>query len=158
MIFLTVGTLFPFDRLVRAIDKAVADGLIEEDIIAQVGNGAFKGEHIKCVDVLGKDAFDQHVRDATALISHAGMGSITMSLSHNKPLLVMPRLKRYGEHVIDHQLGTAKKFEMLGHVLAAYNEQELPEKIIELKSFVAKPRKSQPGQVAVRLRQFIEKV
>lgn len=158
MIFLTVGTLFPFDRLVKAIDKAVADGLITEEIIAQVGNGGFKGENIKCVDVLGKDGFDKHVREASCLISHAGMGSITMSLSHNKPLLVMPRLKQFGEHVNDHQLGTAKKFEKLGHVLAAYDEDQLAEKIVQLKTFVAKPRQCQPELVAARLRKFIELV
>ena len=37
MIFLTVGTLFPFDRLVNAVDKAVANGLITEDVFAQIG-------------------------------------------------------------------------------------------------------------------------
>ena len=158
MIFLTVGTLFPFDRLVRAIDEAAADDLIEEEIIAQVGTGGFQGRNIKCVEVLKKDEFDDHVRNASSLISHAGMGSITMSLNYNKPLLVMPRLKQYGEHVNDHQLGTAKKFEKLGHVLAAYDERQLPDKILKLKSFVAKPRECQPKKVADRISRFIEQI
>ena len=108
-----------------AVDNTVAENLLEEDVIAQVGKGGVKCQNIKCVEVLDKDEFDEHVRSASCLISHAGMGSITMALSHNKPLLVMPRLHQYGEHVNDHQLGTAKKFEQLGYLLVAYTKYQM---------------------------------
>ncbi|MCK4913612.1 MAG: glycosyl transferase family 28 [Planctomycetes bacterium] len=158
MIFLTVGTLFPFNRLVLAVDKVVTEGLLEENIIAQVGKGGTKGQNIKCVEVLGKDKFDKYVKNASCLISHAGIGSITTALRHNKPLLVMPRLKRYGEHVNDHQLGTARKFEKLGHILVAYSEKELPEKLEELKSFVPQPRKTQAEAVINRISKFLNEL
>ena len=158
MIFLTVGTLLPFDRLVMAIDKAIEEGLLEEDIIAQVGKGGAKGQNIECVEVVRKDKFDKHVKNASCLISHAGIGSITMALRHNKPLLVMPRLKHYGEHVNDHQLGTARKFEQLGHVLVANTEDELAEKIEQLKSFVPKPRKVQTKAVIDRISKFLNEL
>lgn len=158
MIFLTVGTLFPFDRLVKAIDNAVAKNLFSEEVIAQVGKGGLKCRNIKCVEIMDKDKFDEHVRNASSLISHAGIGSIAMALSLNKALVVMPRLAQYGEHVNNHQLGTAKKFEKLGHVLAAYDEKQLPEKIQMLKTFIAKPRECQPEKVAVRISEFIKTV
>ena len=158
MIFLTVGTLFPFDRLVMAVDKAVEEGLLEEDLIAQVGRGGVRCRNIKCVEVLEKDEFDKQVNDASCLISHAGMGTITMALSHNKPLLVMPRLKKYGEHVNDHQLGTARKFEQLGHILAAYDERELTYKIKELKTFIPKPRKAEPEKVAAKIAEYLDSI
>ena len=156
MIFLTVGTLFPFDRLVVAVDQAVTEGLLKEDVIAQVGNGGVRCRNVKCVEVLEKDEFDEHVRNASCLISHAGMGSIMMALSHNKPLLVMPRLSKYKEHVNDHQLGTAKKFEQLDHLLVAYEEEEIPEKLEQLKTFVPKPRENQAQAVAARIADFLE--
>jgi len=81
-----------------------------------------------------------------------------MALSHNKPLLVMPRLKRYGEHVNDHQLGTARKFEELGHVLAAYTEDELPDKIQQLPNFVPVPRENQAHLVAERIARFLKEM
>jgi UDP-N-acetylglucosamine transferase subunit ALG13 len=158
MIFLTVGTLFPFDRLVIAVDKAMEDGLLEEDIIAQVGKGGAKGRNIKCVEVLEKDEFDKHVKNASCLISHAGIGSITTAISNNKPLLVMPRSKQYGEHVNDHQLGTARKFEQLGHILVAYTEDKIPEKIKQLKSFVPQPRKVQTKAVIDRISKFLNEL
>jgi len=158
MIFLTVGTQFPFDRLVMAVDKAVAEGLLEEDLIAQVGREGARCRNIKCVEVLEKDEFDKYVNNASCLISHAGMGSITVALSHNKPLLVMPRRKKYGEVVNDHQMAIARKFEELGHVLAAYNEKDLPNKIKELKTFIPKPRKAEPEKVAAKIAEYLDSI
>jgi UDP-N-acetylglucosamine transferase subunit ALG13 len=140
MIFLTVGTLFEFDRLIRAVDNLVRSGRIEEDVFAQIGTGLYKPHSMKSVDILDKTKFEEIIQQSSALISHAGMGSISMAIKYNKSLLVMPRLKKYGEHVNDHQLHTAEKFEQLGHILAAYDENELIDKIKLLKTFIPKPR------------------
>lgn len=156
MIFLTVGTLFPFDRLVRAVDDAVAAGLVEQPVFAQIGRTSFVPRYIKHVEALDKCTFDNKVADAAYLISHAGIGSITMALKYGKPLLVMPRMKRYKEHVNDHQVGTARKFEELGHILVAYDVRDLPECIRRLKNFVPKDRKATPHAVAERIRRFLD--
>ncbi len=156
MIFLTVGTLFPFDRLVRAVDDAVAAGLVEQPVFAQIGGTSFVPRHIEYVEILDKCTFDNKVADADYLISHAGIGSITTALGHGKPLLAMPRMKRYGEHVNDHQVGTARKFEELGHILVAYDSKDLPDGIRRLKTFVPKERKATPHAVAERIRRFLD--
>jgi UDP-N-acetylglucosamine transferase subunit ALG13 len=158
MIFLTVGTILPFDRLVRAVDEAVGHGLIQEEVFAQIGKTKTIPKHIESADVLDKDTFGAKVRQASSIISHAGMGSITMALTHNKPLLVMPRLKRFGEHVNDHQLGTARKFEELGCVVVAYTEEELPGKVRQLKTFVPKKRTAAPEAVAQRIAGFLDEL
>ena len=156
MIFLTVGTLFPFDRLVMAVDEAAGKGLIKEEVFAQIGKKSSEPKHIKYAHVLDKEDFDDKVRQASCMISHAGMGSITMALIHNKPLLVMPRLKRFGEHVNDHQVGTAKKFEELGHVVVAYREEDLPDKIESLRTFVPESRENQALEVTAKIKQFLD--
>jgi UDP-N-acetylglucosamine transferase subunit ALG13 len=97
--------------------------------------------------MLDKKGYDEMVKNASGLVSHAGIGSITLALNHNKPLLVMPRMERYNEHVNDHQVDTARRFEELGHVLVAYESQELVPKIKQLRSFV--PKKRQPNSQAV---------
>ena len=111
MIFLTVGTLFSFDRLVRAVDSAVGKSLIKDEVFAQIGHGGFEPRNMEYVETLDKEAFDEKVRCAACVISHAGMGSIIAALNRKKPLLVMPRMKRFGEHVNDHQVDIARKFE-----------------------------------------------
>jgi UDP-N-acetylglucosamine transferase subunit ALG13 len=158
MIFLTVGTILPFDRLVRAVDEAVGHGLIRDKVFAQIGKTKTVPKNIESTDVLDKDTFGAKVEQASSIISHAGMGSITMALTNNKPLLVMPRLKRFGEHVNDHQLGTAKKFEELGCVVVAYSEEELPEKVRQLKTFVPKKRAVTPEAVVQRIAGFLDEI
>jgi UDP-N-acetylglucosamine transferase subunit ALG13 len=158
MIFLSVGTQFPFDRLVKAVDDACDEGLIDEEIFAQVGKSSYRPRNFKSVTSLEKEVFDKRFREASGIISHAGMGTITMALDNEKPLFVMPRLKKYGEVVNDHQVAIARKFEELGHLLVAYEAEDLPKKIEKLKFFVPRPRKSRAEIVAERISSFLSQV
>jgi UDP-N-acetylglucosamine transferase subunit ALG13 len=155
MIFLTVGTQFPFDRLVKSMDQAFDGRLINEEIFAQIGESSYKPLNFESVVSLEKNVFDKRLREASNVISHAGMGTITMALKNHKPLLVMPRLKRYREHVNDHQVATARKFEELGHILAVYDAKDLPNGIRKLKNFVPRERKANPEAVADRVHRFL---
>jgi beta-1,4-N-acetylglucosaminyltransferase len=155
MIFLTVGTQFPFDRLVHAIDDIVGDGLIGEALFAQIGESSYKPRNFESAVSLDKKTFDDYVRQSSAIIGHAGMGTITMALSNHKPLLAMPRLKKYNEVVNDHQLGIARKFSELGHILIAYDTADLPDCIRRLKDFVPAERKANPEAVADRIVRFL---
>lgn len=158
MIFLTVGTQFPFNRLVEAVDKVVEDGKVTDEVYAQVGVSSYKPRNFEYVESLDKEVFDDYVKEASSIISHAGMGTIVMALDNSKPLLVMPRLKEYGEVVNNHQVSIAKKFEQLGHILVAYREDQLAEKIKKLKSFIPRPRKNQVNVVSDRIAKFLDEV
>ncbi|MHC4323087.1 MAG: glycosyltransferase [Planctomycetota bacterium] len=158
MIFLTVGTQFPFDRLVKAVDKVAGSNGFNDKIIAQIGDNSYCPENFEGTPSMDKDVFDQHVNKAQSIISHAGMGTITMALDHRKPLLVMPRLKRYGEVVNDHQLAIAKKFEQLGYLLVAYGAEDLPVKMKQLKSFVPQERRPCADIVAARISTFLNEL
>ena len=158
MIFLAVGTQFPFDRLVKAVDDAFEGGWIKEELFAQIGQSSHKPRNFQSAQLLEKKSFDKRLKEASAIISHAGMGIMTIALDNEKPLLVMPRLRRYREVVNDHQVAIAKKFEQLGHVLAAYSVEELPEKIKRLSTFRPKRRKSHAQLVAGRITEFLNEV
>lgn len=155
LIFLTVGTQFPFDRLVKAVDEVVNQNGFEEKVFAQIGETSYKPRNFESVVSLDKKAFDEWLKKASGIISHAGMGTITMALDNNKPLLVMPRLKKYGEVVNDHQAAIARKFEELGHILAVYDVKDLPDSIHRLKNFIPQERKANPEAVADRIRHFL---
>lgn len=158
MIFLTVGTQFPFDRLVKAVDEAVETGEVIEEIYAQIGKGSYLPHNFAAAPSLEKHVFDKRIREASYIISHAGTGTITMALDNNKPLLVMPRQKKYGEAVNDHQIAIAKKFEEFGHILVVYQEENLPAKIEELKSFVPQPRRTNTKAVISKISEFLNSV
>ena len=156
MIFLTVGTQFPFDRFVRAVDNIFDQGLIDEEIFAQIGETTYKPHNFESVASLDKNLFDKRLKDASSVISHAGIGTITMALSNNKPLLVMPRLKKYGEVVNNHQAAIAKRFSELGHLLIVYDVKDLPNGIRKLKDFIPRERKASPDAIADRIRRFLD--
>ncbi len=158
MIFLTIGTQFPFDRLVKAVDNAFDEGLIDEEVFAQIGETSYKPRNFESVASLEKKTFDERFKKASALIGHAGIGTIWMALEHEKPLLVMPRLKKYGEVVSNHQVAFARKFGELGHVLVAYDVEDLPDGIRKLKSFVPRERKTNPDAVANRIHHFLNRL
>jgi len=109
MIFLTVGTQLPFDRLVKTIDTFCADHS-ELELIAQIGNGAYEPQHFKSREQLSIAEFDKLFEQSSLVISHAGMGSILTALCNAKPVLIMPRRADLNEHRNDHQMGTAKRF------------------------------------------------
>lgn len=158
MIFLTVGTQFSFDRLVKGIDNAVELKLITERVYGQIGKGAYQPHNFVTTATLEKAIFDEYVRRASYIIGHAGMGTIITAMENDKPLLVMPRQKKYGEVVNDHQVTIARKFEESGHILVAYNELELSKKIEQLKTFVPRKRKAQPQMAAKRIAKFLSEV
>jgi UDP-N-acetylglucosamine transferase subunit ALG13 len=158
MIFLTVGTQFPFDRLVKSIDEIISEDGFDEEIFAQIGESSYRPRNFEAISFLEKSLFNKHIHEASRIISHVGIGTIAMALEHNKPLLAMPRLKIYGEVVNDHQIAIARKFEELGHILVAYEAAELPAKIKQLKSFVPCKRKVQPQAVAERIAQFLNEL
>lgn len=155
MIFLTVGTQFPFDRLVRSIDGAISHNGFQEEIFAQIGHSTYRPHNFKFIKYIGKKQFDNLMQSASGVIGHAGMGTITMALECEKPILVMPRLKKYGEVVNDHQVAIAKRFEKLGHILVAYDVEDLPDRMRKLKNFVPRKRKASPHAVADRIHHFL---
>lgn len=156
MIFLTVGTQFPFDRLVRTVDDLVGEGAISEEVFAQIGDTTYVPRNFKAVASLDKQAFDEHFSKASAIISHAGMGTVAMAMDYGKPLLAMPRRPEHGEVVNDHQESLAVKFAMCGHILLARDEKELPEKVRQLRTFVPTPRQASPNSVAQRVSLFLD--
>ncbi len=158
MIFLTVGTVLPFDRLVRAVDAAIAARLIGTPVFAQIGKTSLRPQHMDWAPTLDRSAFDRKIAEASFVIAHAGMGSIMIAVEQRKRVLVMPRRKCYGEHVNDHQVGSARRFAELGCVLVAYDSTELPLRLREIETFVPVPLPSQTDMVVERLTRFLEQL
>ena len=104
MIFVTIGTQTPFDRLIKIIDNIALE--INEPIIAQVYNSQYKAQNIQTIDFLSPKEFNDLFEKARLIISHAGMGTIITALLKCKPIIIYPRLASLGEHRNDHQIYT----------------------------------------------------
>lgn len=138
MIFITVGTDLPFDRMLKVIDTWAGENN-RKDVFAQIGEGGWEPRHIAFSHFLQPPDFVERFKSASIIISHAGMGTILSALYHGKPILVMPKRASLGEHRNEHQTATAKRMMELGNVNVAFDEAELREKLDSLDS-LAMPR------------------
>jgi UDP-N-acetylglucosamine transferase subunit ALG13 len=112
MIFLTIGSHEPFDRLVQAFDSWCAEHPEIEAFaqIACVGESGYRPQHCTWVEKLGPAEYGARFADAALVVSHAGMGSIITAMDLGKSLVVMPRRGHFQETRNDHQWATAKRF------------------------------------------------
>lgn len=131
MIFVTIGTQEPFDRLIKKMDE-LASRMPTIEFVAQTMKGDYVPKYMKCFDFFTPAQFDEHFQNAKLIVSHAGMGTIISALVNDKPIIVIPRLLIYNEHRSDHQLATAKALETLGYINVAYNTEELSTKLTSL--------------------------
>ena len=123
MIFVTVGTQLPFDRLVQA----VADWHAENPgvpVTGQVADTRLRPP-FPCVAHLPGPSFDARLRAADLVVSHAGMGTILTCWSLGKPLIVMPRRHDLGEHRSDHQAATVQHLTAQMTLAVAHSQADL---------------------------------
>jgi len=160
VILVAVGTQFPFDRLVEAVDRwAASSGTT--DVVAQIGPSSYVPSAIRVHPFLPPKAFQALLEQADLVVAHCGMGSILSALSHGKPIVVMPRSAAKGEHRNDHQHATAQRFSEQPGVTVAWDETDLRRCLERIGNngpgepdFSPIPSKA-PRQLTDRLRAFL---
>lgn len=131
MIFVTLGTQDKkFPRLLEAVDKLNTD----EKIVAQVGtteyNWTKQKEQVEAYKFLSDEQFMKYMKEARVVITHAGVGTIILGLKLHKKMIVAARLKKYREHVNDHQMQILDKFSKDGYILPLKDFNDL-QKLID---------------------------
>lgn len=124
MIFVSVGSLLPFDRLIRAMD-AIALAHPERSFFAQIGDGSYKPEHMPSARLLSRGDFKSKITQASVMVAHAGMGSVITAMENALPLVLLPRRHNLGEHNTDHQMATARWLAERPGIRVCMNEDDL---------------------------------
>ena len=112
LIFVTVGGMRAFDRLIREMDRIA--GKTDEEVVMQIGSTDYKPKSCDYFGFLPVNEIEELYADARVVVCHAGIGSILTAVKYNKPLILVPRLQRYGEVFDDHQLEIAREMESRG--------------------------------------------
>lgn len=133
MIFATIGSMFPFDRMIRALDGFAAT-VAEEEILAQIGDGSYEPRHMRWVRRLDQDAFAETASRAALIVAHAGMGSVITAGRLGTPIVLLPRLQARGEHNTDHQVATADWLRGRPGIFIAEDEERLAARILEARA------------------------
>lgn len=124
MIFVTVGGQMPFPRLIHAMDTW-AEHNHRDDVLAQIGETRERPRFVKAETFLTPLDFREAVSSAEVIVAHAGMGTILTAMEYQKPIVVMPRLARLGEHRNDHQVDTAKHLADAISISVAHSDDDL---------------------------------
>lgn len=128
MIFLLLGTEeLPFDR---AVDRALPL-TSDDDLVVQHGFTPPRddAERISWIRFAAYDRILALCREASAVVCHAGVGTIMTAMSAGKTPLVIPRLARFGEAVDDHQLQISSELARTNMVVHLEDADDIREAI-----------------------------
>ena len=156
MIFVTLGTqVKEFPRLLNMVEELIDKGIIKEEVIAQIGSTKYSSKKMKLIDYMSKDEVLNYIKKSQFIITHGGVGTIIDSLNLNKKVIAVARLKKYKEHVNDHQLEIIEEFAKDGFIINGNNNLE--DAISKLNDFKPKKYKSNNDNFTKLIADFINK-
>ena len=159
MILVTLGTQDKsFERLLKAVQKAIDEGYIKEKVVVQAGYTEFTSKDMEIFDFIPRDRFDELIEKCDILITHAGVGSILTGLNNGKKVIAAARLSEYKEHINDHQIQIVEKFDRLGYILPLKDFDKLGELIKEAKKFQPKKYVSNTENIIKHLEEYIDSI
>ena len=76
------------------------------------------------------------IQNANLIITHGGVATIIEGLNHGKKIIAVPRLKKYKEHVNDHQLQIIENFDDSGYIIGTNGVEEIEKALDKTYQFV----------------------
>lgn len=139
MIFVTVGT-HPqqFDRLIKRIDEIAPQ--IKEEIIIQRGFTKYVPKNCESFDFTPN--LEDYYKKARIVIVQSATSLLEFVFKHNKPVITVPRQKKYHEHINDHQVEFAVYFEKKTGIKSIIDINELTPELLRHYNTVPKVDKS----------------
>ena len=125
VIFVTVGSQMPFDRLIRAVDQWAMTHQ-NQKVIAQIGESDYVPQAMAYDRSLPPTEFVRRMVAAELVIAHAGMGTIISAAEFGKPMVLLPRRGSLRETRNDHQLAAVRWLRSKPSIFIADSEDELP--------------------------------
>lgn len=157
MILVLLGTQNnSFHRLLEEIQKNIDNGNIKEEVVVQKGYTKFESESMTLYKQLPLDEIKKLTQKADLIITHGGVGSIITSIEMGKKVIAVPRLKKYNEHVNDHQLDIIKSFDEIGYIIGLNGVEELGETLKKIKDFQPKQYVKNTGRIIQLVEDFID--
>lgn len=135
MIFMTLGTVsFQFDRAVNWLSVLLENDVISEPIFLQYGSSdpsRLLGHPLVTLEpIINARQITELVENSRLIISHGGQGSTRMLAAVGCSFILLPRLKKYDEHIDNHQLLFAKAVENFG-IKSCYSLEEFKSAVLQ---------------------------
>ena len=157
MILVLLGTQNnSFHRLLEEVQKNIDNGNIKEEVVAQKGYTKFESKDMTLYNKIPTDEVKKLIDKADLVITHGGVGSIITSITKEKKVIAVPRLKKYNEHVNDHQLDIIDSFNEMGYIRGIHDVSELGDAIKKAKDFQPKKYIQNTGNIIKIVEDFID--
>ena len=132
MVFVTVGTHEqPFDRLIKCIDRLAEEKVVNDEFIIQTGFSRYIPKFCKYRDFFSYGDMMKLFDGARIVITHGGPSSFMEVLERNKIPIVVPRRKKFGEHINDHQADFVRNFSLkYKNIISAESDEEIKASIL----------------------------
>lgn len=159
-IFVTLGTQkFQFDRLLKKLDELVKQGKIKkEDLIVQCVYNEYQPQNFEMFAMKPQNEIEEIMNSVDLVITHSGTGSIITALKLEKKIIIAPRLKKYGEHVDDHQEELADVFKEKVNAIVVDDMDKLEDAIEESKTHEFGKWKSNNKEMIQDIDNYIMKI
>ncbi len=154
MIFVTIGMVYGFNRLIKKMDEI--SQTIDEDVVMQIGESSYLPKNTKYFRYASKKDINKYYEEARIIVCHSGIGSIMVGLDSGKPIMVIPRLKIYGEAVDDHQVEIAKELQKRGKINVCYNIEDLEILLKNIKEINKDNIKHNKSSLVINLEIFLK--
>jgi beta-1,4-N-acetylglucosaminyltransferase len=108
MIFVTVGSVAPFDELIMKVDEMAEKGIVD-GMIAQIGNGGYEPRNGRWYRF--KESLMEDYKASNLIITHTGAGTLFEIVELGKKAIAVPN-----PHVVmNHDI--AERLSKDGHII-----------------------------------------
>ena len=157
MILVLLGTQNnSFHRLLEEVQKNIDNGNIQEEVVVQKGYTKFESKDMTLYNELPIEKFNELIQKADLVITHGGVGSIINSITKGKKVIAVPRLKKYNEHVNDHQIEIIDSFNEKGYIIGIHSVEELGKALEKAKNFKPQKYVKNTGNILKLVEDFID--
>lgn len=160
MVFVTVGSAPQgFRRLLEEVDRLAGSGLFGRlPVFMQVGHTAgFTPAHCEYRPFVSREEFQRLIKQASFVICHGGATPLEI-IRAGKPAVVMPRRKRFGEIVNDHQVAFVEALAGQGWIIPAMQTDDLPKAVAEAMRLGGSMRSAVPSPMVGLVAKAVEEL
>lgn len=117
------GGKIGFPRLIKEMDCIA--GKIDEEVLMQIGDTDYVPLNAEYFKFLTKSEMEERYKNARVVVCHDGVGSIITGLKYGKPIIAMPRMKKYGEVAYDSKADLAEELAKEERIIVIYDVKNL---------------------------------
>lgn len=148
-----------FPRLLSEVERLIETGKINDKVIAQIGYTKFETKlpksKMRIIEFTTPKQIQKLIKDSNFIITHGGVATIIEGINNGKKVIAVPRLKKYKEHVNDHQLQIIENFNDSGYIIGIKDLSELEDALNRVREFIPKRYESNNSEFVGRLEKTI---